>query len=96
MSASGEYGRLRATVTGRVQGVGYRYFVQSLATRLELSGWVRNRPDGGVELEAEGTAGALAALVDELKVGPTLSKVTGVHVEAASYQAEFDRFEIRF
>jgi acylphosphatase len=52
--------RLRATVRGRVQGVGFRWFVQENARHLELSGWVRNATDGSVELEVEGNEAAIA------------------------------------
>ena len=96
MNVPGEYARLHATVQGVVQGVGYRYFVQALAQRLECTGWVCNRADGSVELEVEGTSGALSALVDELKVGPVSADVRSVQVQPGTYRAEFDRFEIRF
>ncbi|MBI5208906.1 MAG: acylphosphatase [Elusimicrobia bacterium] len=50
----GKLERVRAVVCGRVQGVGFRWFVRDAAARLGLAGWVRNLPDGSVELEAEG------------------------------------------
>ena len=47
---------------GRVQGVGFRWFVREAARRLDVAGWVRNRPDGSVEVEAEGTEAAIQSL----------------------------------
>jgi acylphosphatase len=55
---------------GRVQGVGFRWFVREAARRRLLSGWVRNRPDGSVEIAAEGEGDALAAFVAAVRVGP--------------------------
>lgn len=70
--------RLHATVTGRVQGVGFRYFVQKAANELGLTGWTRNLPDGSVEVEAEGTAEALESFRQKLWAGPALSRVDDV------------------
>jgi acylphosphatase len=53
-----------------VQGVGFRWFVREAARRRSLSGWVRNRADGSVEIAAEGEDGAVAALVAAVRVGP--------------------------
>lgn len=68
----------RYLVTGRVQGVGFRYFVQRRAVELGLAGWVRNRPDGGVEVLAEGPVAALAKLRQALECGPSLARVEHV------------------
>lgn len=62
--------RLHALVSGRVQGVGYRWFVMRHAHSLRLTGWVRNLPDGRVELEAEGARAQLDALLTVLRRGP--------------------------
>ena len=58
------------TVSGRVQGVGFRYTMQGIAQRAGASGWVRNRPDGSVEAEVEGTDAAVQAVVDWAGRGP--------------------------
>jgi acylphosphatase len=63
-------------IRGRVQGVGFRYFVVRRASALELAGWVRNRPDGAVEIEAEGPRGALERLVAAAGEGPAGARVT--------------------
>ena len=65
-------------VTGRVQGVGYRYFAQKAAVALKLQGWVRNLPGGSVECHAAGSAAALAQFEDRLRQGPTLARVDSI------------------
>lgn len=70
--------RLHLTVTGRVQGVGYRWFVRRLADSLGLVGWVRNREDGSVEAQAEGDAAALDEFVARLKDGNPAARVDSV------------------
>jgi len=61
---------LHVRVSGIVQGVGFRWFVRERARRLGLSGWVRNLPDGSVEVLATGEAGKLEVLRDDLERGP--------------------------
>lgn len=70
---------LHLVVRGMVQGVGFRYFVREEARRLDLSGWVYNRPDGGVELAATGPEAALVALRRAVADGPPAARVD--HVE---------------
>ncbi|MEQ8586706.1 MAG: acylphosphatase [Thalassobaculaceae bacterium] len=70
----------RLTVTGRVQGVGYRAWTLKAATELGLSGWVRNRLDGSVEIVARGEPAALDGLAERCRRGPLLSRVDGVEV----------------
>jgi acylphosphatase len=72
---------MRAVVSGRVQGVGFRYSTEEVANRLGLHGWVRNLSDGRVELEAEGDRPALERLLEFLRAGPRLARVDGVAVE---------------
>jgi DNA ligase D-like protein (predicted 3'-phosphoesterase) len=68
----------RATVRGRVQGVGFRESVRHRALELALRGWVRNEPDGTVEVHAEGPPDALALLLEHLRAGPPAASVTAV------------------
>ena len=68
-------------ITGRVQGVGYRYSMVSEATRLGATGWVRNRKDGSVEAEIFGDAEVIAALLAWSRRGPPGSRVDQVIVE---------------
>jgi acylphosphatase len=73
----------RYVVRGRVQGVGYRYFVLRQAEALGVCGFARNLPDGAVEVLAEGHAAALADFEAVLREGPAFSEVTGVEREAS-------------
>jgi acylphosphatase len=70
--------RMRLRISGRVQGVGFRWFVLTEAERLGLRGWVRNTPDGDVELEAEGAATAIRELRLRLEQGPPSARVSRV------------------
>lgn len=73
--------RIRAIVSGRVQGVGFRAFTVEEARSLSLTGWVKNLHDGTVELEAQGEPDAVAALAAWCRHGPPSAKVTDVFVE---------------
>ena len=66
---------MHVVLSGRVQGVGFRYFALRSAQRLNLHGWVRNLPDGSVEIEAEGTREALERFAEEMQRGPTAARV---------------------
>jgi acylphosphatase len=68
-------------IRGRVQGVGYRAFVQDQALRLELDGWVRNRRDGSVEAVFAGSAEAMAAALEACHRGPPGARVDAVEAE---------------
>lgn len=81
----------RYFVSGIVQGVGYRYFAQREALRLELSGYVRNLEDGRVEAYAVGTGEQLASFLAALRRGPLGSQVTSVIEEHASPEMRYDR-----
>jgi acylphosphatase len=65
-------------VVGKVQGVGFRWFVRETARRAGLSGWVRNRDDGGVEIAADGTESAIAELLSAARSGPPGARVDHV------------------
>ncbi|MCZ6580131.1 MAG: acylphosphatase [Nitrospirales bacterium] len=73
--------RAHLFIRGRVQGVGYRAFVQAQAVKRDLTGWVRNLADGGVESEAEGNRRAVEGFIEALKVGPYLSRVEHVDLQ---------------
>ena len=83
-------------INGVVQGVGFRYFTVRKARELGVSGWVRNTPDGKVEIVAEGEKWQLEDFVESVKTGPSSSSVSGVDVEAEKYREEFKGFEVRF
>jgi acylphosphatase len=69
---------IRFIVTGRVQGVGYRYFVMREADALGITGFARNLPDGSVEVVSEGSAGALEIFAGRLAQGPAFAAVESV------------------
>ncbi len=68
--------RVHIEVTGRVQGVGFRWFVRQRARALGLSGWVANRQDGSVEIVAEGSDESLRVLTNAVREGPEGARVT--------------------
>lgn len=69
-------------VVGRVQGVGFRRFVQRSAERAGVSGWVGNRPDGSVACEAEGETAAIEQFLQAVQKGPALARVEGCSVQS--------------
>lgn len=87
--------RLEATVRGRVQGVGFRYFVVRRALELDLRGWVANLSDGGVRCVAEGTGEAIDALEAALRAGPPGSFVSTVEAVRGPALGGFERFSVR-
>ena len=72
---------VRVVVEGRVQGVGYREFVRRTALALGVSGWVRNRSDGGVEAVLAGDGESIDAMIAEMRRGPRWAEVTSLRVE---------------
>ena len=84
--------RLHATVFGYVQGVGYRLFVIEQARRLDLVGWVRNRSDGTVEVEAEGAVADLYELLRVLRDGPHWGTVERIDSRFSNASGEFKQF----
>lgn len=87
--------RLSARITGRVQGVGFRWWVRQLADDLGLSGWVMNGDDErSVEVVAEGEPDALAELERLLRRGPPAARVESVEARRQAASGEFDGFGI--
>jgi acylphosphatase len=82
-------------VEGRVQGVGFRYFVQENAVALGLTGWVRNRWNSAVEVTAEGERSRLEKLLAALRRGPRASFVSDVNFEWEIATGEFKDFRVR-
>ncbi len=87
--------RLEAHVHGRVQGVGFRYFVLEEASQLRLRGWVANDPDGAVSVLAEGSRPALERLLGALEDGPPAARVERVDRAWSAATGEFERFGVR-
>jgi acylphosphatase len=87
--------RLDAVVRGRVQGVGFRFFVIRTATELGLVGWVANLPDGAVRCVAEGDLTSLETFVERLRAGPAAALVDAVLAGWPPATGEFLSFSIR-
>ena len=84
----------RYLVRGRVQGVGFRWFVEREAHILGIAGWVRNNHDGSVEVLAQGTRDQLSGLHSRLREGPRAARVDAVEVSEASPSAGLSSFRI--
>src|SRR3954463_16525916 len=87
-------GTRRFIVRGRVQGVGFRWFVEREAHMLAIAGWVRNNHDGSVEVLAQGTRDQLAGLHSRLREGPRAARVDSVEVSDASAAQGLTSFRI--
>lgn len=83
----------RAVVSGRVQGVGFRFFAERAAKKAGVFGWVRNLPDGRVETVVEGSDDAVESYLAEIRRGPLGSRVTDVAVEDRQ-PGNFESFEV--
>lgn len=83
-------------VTGRVQGVGFRWFVRERARSLAVAGWVRNLADGGVEIAARGSDDAVAQLVEHVRRGPPGAMVRAIHERVPPAQTDYpDPFTVK-
>ena len=88
--------RVSVLVAGRVQGVGYRYFTEDAANHFGLTGWVSNRYDGSVELEAQGEPSDIEEFLARLRMGPPLSHVVDLQINDLPVEAGEKDFEIRY
>ena len=84
----------RFVVSGRVQGVGFRYFAQDWALREGATGWVRNLPDGRVEAHVEGEAEALTRIERALRMRPRGARVDTVTVDSEDVSGAYDTFSV--
>ncbi len=85
----------RYVISGKVQGVGYRYFALRVARELKLAGWVRNLADGRVEAVASGPVAKLKRFDGELRIGPPRAEVRAVEVEDTVADGKLEGFHIR-
>ncbi|MCL2480334.1 MAG: acylphosphatase [Spirochaetaceae bacterium] len=83
-------------VSGRVQGVGYRYSAVRAAAKHRIAGWVRNNVDGSVELDCEGDAKDMNDFIAWLKAGPSGARVTSVEINEKQYQGFYSRFVVEY
>jgi len=86
---------LRIRVFGRVQGVGFRYFALHTATSLGVTGFVRNEPDGSVEILCSGCDEEIDAFVERIDRGPSYASITRTEIEGLPFKS-FKSFEIRY
>ena len=89
MNATGKHLR----ITGRVQGVGYRNYLECKARQLGISGWVRNRGDGSVEAVVHGAAAAVDAIIECARHGPRAAQVSSIEVREDA--GDYALFETR-
>jgi acylphosphatase len=86
--------RVRIIIGGRVQGVGFRYFVQENARHFGIKGYVKNMPGGNVEIDAEGDSVALDDFLQECRLGPPHAKVESFHIQDVPVYG-YTRFRIK-
>lgn len=91
-----EKAAVEVRITGFVQGVGFRFFAERVARRLGIVGYVMNRWDGSVFVQAEGRREDLLVFLDQLKKGPSGASVKGFKVKWGPYEGRFTDFTIRF
>jgi len=96
MTAQGDKKAVHAFISGKVQGVFYRSSTCDEATGLGLEGWVKNLPDGRVELFAQGPAELVDRLLEWCKVGPPAARVDNIELEVVEPKEEYTSFEVRF
>ena len=88
--------RLYAVFAGTVQGVGFRYFVRNIAKEMGVKGYVRNLPDGTVEVVAEGDEQTLRNFLKAIEQGPPLAEVTDIRYQFEDKEGGFTDFEILY
>ena len=86
--------RIHAFVSGIVQGINFRSNTRGIAQSLGLTGWVKNLPDGRVEVVAEGKEEEIEGLVNFLKRGPFLARIDKLELVREEYKGEFHSFDI--
>lgn len=84
----------RFLISGRVQGVGFRYFTQDVAIREGVTGFVRNTPDGNVEAVIEGTEEAVTRVERAIRMGPRGARVEAVVVSTEEPRAAYEAFNV--
>ncbi len=88
--------RAHLWIQGRVQGVFYRAFTRDLALKLGLKGWVKNLPDGRVEVVLEGPEEKIQEAIKQCWQGPPAARVTDIEIKWEEPTDEFDGFDIRY
>ena len=86
--------KVHLTISGRVQGVGFRQFVFMMAHELRLTGWVKNKPEGAVEVFGEGSKESVDLLIGACQKGPTMARVSVVDKTISHGNREYNDFSI--
>lgn len=84
------------TVTGRVQGVGYRYFAVQKANEMGITGWVKNSVDGDVIIVAQGIEEEIKTFIDYLYIGPTQARVDQISKVKFNTLSNFNTFSVKY
>lgn len=82
-------------ITGRVQGVAFRYYARSMANQLDVKGWIRNLSNGKVELVVEGKKKAIKRMIKWCHSGPSMARVDRIQLEWGKYTGQFNQFSVR-
>jgi acylphosphatase len=88
--------QLQIVVSGKVQGVGYRYFAQMKAVQFGITGWVKNRSDGAVEMVTTGTKENLDLFIEEIRRGNPFSTVDQIEIKEISIGEKYQSFTIKY
>ncbi len=88
--------QLHIIVSGKVQGVGYRYFSQMKAVQYGVTGWAKNLPDGSVEILAIGTNDQLEPFIGDLRIGNPFSKIEDLKITESEKTEDFHSFTIKY
>lgn len=83
-------------ISGRVQGVGFRYYVKERADKFNIRGWVKNLSDGSVGVTACGEEVEMESFLDHLRRGPSLARVTHIAIHKISEPVSFDDFSVKY
>ncbi len=92
----GERKRIHLVYSGRVQGVGFRFTTESIALSLGIVGWVKNLPDGRVEVLGEAEEKTLVRFLEKIRNGPMKPYIRGVKTTWGEPTGEFEDFRVRF
>jgi len=87
---------IKLNVSGRVQGVAFRWFTVKVGRALGLAGYAKNLVDGSVEIEAEGNKSDLDQFIEKVKTGPSISRVDHVKIEWAEPTNNFKNFNVKY
>jgi len=82
-------------ISGRVQGVGFRFFVQKRAEEFDIAGWVKNMTDGSVVVMARGEEADMNTFLDHVRHGPSMARVENISLNKVPL-SDFDRFDVKY